>query len=51
MTDDEPLSEFRSRANHAIDRRARGLLIAIVIALIGLVTLTILLAAGPSPIP
>jgi hypothetical protein len=47
---DEPLSEFRSRADHATDRRARGLLIAIVIALIGLVALTILLAAGPSPI-
>jgi hypothetical protein len=47
---DEPLSEFRSRADHATDRRARGLLIAIVIALIGLVALTVLLAAGPSPI-
>jgi hypothetical protein len=47
---DEPLSEFRSRSDHAIDRRARGLLVAIVVALIGLVALTILLAAGPSPI-
>jgi hypothetical protein len=44
---DEPLSEFE----HGIDHRARGLLVAVLIALIGLVALTILLAAGPSPIP
>jgi hypothetical protein len=46
---DEPLSEFRSRSDHAIDRRARGLLVAIVIALIALVTLIVLLAARTSP--
>jgi hypothetical protein len=48
---DEPLSELRSRSEHGIDHRARGLLVAVLIALIGLVALTILLAAGPSPIP
>jgi hypothetical protein len=42
---------LRSRSEHGIDHRARGLLVAVVIALIGLVALTILLAAGPSPIP
>jgi hypothetical protein len=36
---DEHLSEFHSRANDAIDRRARGLLAAVVIALIAVVTL------------
>jgi hypothetical protein len=45
---DEHLSEFRSRTSHAIDRRARGLLAAIVIALIALVTLIMLLAADTS---
>jgi hypothetical protein len=38
---DEPLSEFRSRANHAIGRRARALLLP-VIALFALVMLGIL---------
>jgi hypothetical protein len=45
---DEHLSEFHSRTNDAIDRRARGLLAAVVIALIAVVTLIMLLAADTS---
>jgi hypothetical protein len=43
----EPQSEVRRhRANDAVHRRARGLLLALVIALLALVTLIMLMAAG-----
>jgi hypothetical protein len=48
---DEPLSEFAAAPSTESTTGHEGLLVAVLIALIGLVALTILLAAGPSPIP
>ncbi len=55
---DEPLSEFHSRANHAIGRRARALLFPVIalislvmLGMLQLITLLIMLAGEASTIP
>jgi hypothetical protein len=46
MADKHPFDVYGHRADDAIERAARGALVAIVIALLAVVTLIVLLTAG-----